>query len=297
MRHAPRLEIIAMLVVGYVTFAIGEAAGMSGIIATMFGSMMLGIYARPHLSANGSLLADFFLQQVACLMDTGVFLLTGFCVVQLTEQGWKFGLIAMGLCLVARAVAVFPMGLLTNAIKGRLGRLAGKSHGEINYLTPQMMFMMWHAGLRGAISLTLCMQLGPWVDALDGPNTRKILQTGTFFLICVFLVVFGGSTTACLKKCGINMGGTHDPDALFNTETPSGLKSVMGKLDERVLNPIFIGSKMERESDRVYEADVEQVLADGLKQDFAVEDALNIAAIISAQPKDKIRKMTSKNLT
>jgi NhaP-type Na+/H+ or K+/H+ antiporter len=251
---------------------------MSGIIATMFGSMLLGEYARPHLSANGSLLADFFLQQVACLMDTGVFLLTGFCVVQLNMQGWKFAVCAMGLCLVARALSVFPVGVAVNSIKRRLARSAGKSEEQVNYLTPQMMFMMWHAGLRGAISLTLCMQLGPWVDALDGPETRHLLQTGTYCLICVFLLVFGGTTTACLKKCGIKMGGSHDPSKMYNSETPSGLKHLIDFADTKVLAPLFVGEQSPRVSDQVLEIDVEQVLADGLKKEgLAVEDALNIA--------------------
>merc|ERR1719265_2661134 len=51
MREQPRLEILFLIMCAYLTFAIGETLGMSGIIATIFCSILLGIYARPHLSA------------------------------------------------------------------------------------------------------------------------------------------------------------------------------------------------------------------------------------------------------
>merc|ERR1719401_636515 len=69
----PRLEILTIVCMAYVNFAIAEVLGMSGIIATIFCSLLLGIYARPHLSTEGSLLSDFFIKQMACLMDTLVF--------------------------------------------------------------------------------------------------------------------------------------------------------------------------------------------------------------------------------
>jgi len=68
--------------------------------------------------------------------------------------------------------------------------------------------MMWHAGLRGGIALVLTLRLGDWVDheALGGSNQREVLRNATVLLICVFLLVFGGSTDCCLKALGIPMG-------------------------------------------------------------------------------------------
>jgi NhaP-type Na+/H+ or K+/H+ antiporter len=251
MREAPRLEILALVAVGYVTFAVGEVVGMSGIIATVFCSILLGIYARPHLSSGGSLLGSFFIKQVANLMDTSVFLLTGFCVVELGPNGWVFGSWVMVFCLFGRAAAVFPVTFIVNAIKRRRGKAHRVPVEDMHLISRNAMIMMWHAGLRGAISLTLCMQLGEWVDILDGPGTRHILQTGTYLLICVFLLVFGGSTESSLKKLGIPMGTTTDQDKLYKSEVPALMQSTVAHLDENFMTPIFVGHRADvKEPDR-----------------------------------------------
>ena len=103
------------------------------------------------------------------------------------------------------------------------------------------MFMIWHAGLRGAIALTLCMQLGPWVDALDGPGTRHILQTATYFLICVFLLVFGGSTEAMLRYLNVPMGKETDSEKLYKSEVPGALQNGLASLHDNVFVPLFVG--------------------------------------------------------
>ena len=36
-----------------------------------------------------------------------------------------------------------------------------------------------HAGLRGAIALVLCWELGDWVDELEGAGTKETLVTST----------------------------------------------------------------------------------------------------------------------
>lgn len=122
--------------------------------------------------------------------------------------------------------------------------------------------MMWHAGLRGAIALTLCMQLGPWVDTLDAPGTRHILQTATFFLIVVFLFVFGGSTEVLLKTFKVPMGEESEPDKLWRTEASSASQTMLSHIDRKFMVPIFIG-------DERLEAQVDESL-----KEMEVEDAL-----------------------
>lgn len=253
MRESPRSEILACTAMAYITFAIGEAIGMSGIIATIFCSMLLGIYARPHLSVSGSLLSDFFISQLSTLMDRMVFLLTGFCVVAMGTKDWSgytFGLWTMLFCLVGRAAAVFPMGIISNMIKRRIGMAEGKREEDWHLISPGAMFMIWHAALRGAISLTLCMEIGDWADRNNGPETRKILQTSTFFMICVFLLVFGGSTESFLKKLGIPMGDESSRDKLYRTEVTTWAQKCCAWVDTQVAMPLFVGT--DRDPAHVY---------------------------------------------
>jgi len=266
LRHNPHVEILALLSVGFGCFAFGEAIGMSGIIATIFCSMVLGIYARPHMSAGGGLLSNFFLKQVAGLMDTSVFLLTGVCFVNLGPTGLWFGACAMLFCLLGRGAAVFPICLLVNAMKTSLGRAKGAPREDWNLLSKNAMFMIWHAGLRGGIALVLCMQLGPWVDKLDGPETRHILQTGTCFLICVFLLVFGGSTELLLKKFGIPMGEETAPDYLYRKEASGKMQDLFAWLNDKFMVPVFVGNaRRAAKRKEIEEMDAEVVLKTALK--------------------------------
>merc|ERR1719386_641168 len=126
-------------------------------------------------------------------------------------------------------------------MKRASGTARGIPREDWHLLSAGHMFMMWHAGLRGAIALTLCMQLGPWVDVLDGPRTRHILQTATYFLICVFLLVFGGSTEALLKYLKIDTGKQTDPDKLWRGEIPEAIQKGFSSLDENIFVPLLIG--------------------------------------------------------
>jgi NhaP-type Na+/H+ or K+/H+ antiporter len=253
MRNDPRLEVLSLVALAFICFSLAEAIEMSGIIATMFCSILIGLYGRVHLTGIGAMMGTYFLQQLARLMDTSVFLLVGFCSVNLGYKGLLFGAWAMLFCLIGRAASVFPVAKLSNVIKRKTGRGA--------QIPGNAMFMMWHAALRGAISLTLSMQLGGWVDNLDGAGTRHIMQTGTYLLIIVFLFVFGGSTEYSLEKLKVPMG-VSSSDKLYNEELSTSQKNFLNKLDSKFLTPILVGS-MDAMTDAkrdLQDMDVEDVL-------------------------------------
>jgi len=258
MRHNKKGQILNIFASCYLTYAIAESIGMSGIIAVMFAALTMGIYMRPHLSSEGSLLATFFIKQLATLADAAVCLLIGVSVVQLTSKGWYFGVWVMLFCLIGRFAAVFPVGYLVNLFKTMMGRANGVAPEGWNLLTTQHMFMMWHAGLRGAIALALSLELGKWVDVIDGPGTRRALQTSTFLLICTFLLVFGGSTQACLNYLGIPIGKDCPANHLSKTEDMGPLRGFLMWLDKNILSPVLIGKEHEHRTEE--EKDVEDLL-------------------------------------
>lgn len=237
-------QILVIFASCYLTYALAEGLGMSGIIAEMFAALIMGVYMRSHLSTEGSMLATFFVKQLAMLADALLCLLIGVSVVQLTTKGLYFGLWAMLFCMIGRCASVFPVGICVNILKEASGRANGITHeAGWNLLTPQHMFMMWHAGLRGAIALALSLELGKWVDEIDGAGTRTALQTATFFLICTFLLVFGGSTTACLRMLKIPNGSNQPADYLSKTENHGHLCALLSWLDRAVLAPLLIGKR------------------------------------------------------
>jgi sodium/hydrogen exchanger 8 len=240
-------QILVIFVSCYLTYALAESIHLSGIIAEIFCSIVMAVYMKPHLSLEGSSLASFFITQIASLADCAVFLLVGVSVAQLTIKGWSFGLWTMLFCLIARACSVFPIAYIVNGLKVARGMAAGEDREGWNLLPPQYMFMMWHGGLRGGIALALAWELGPWVDAIEGTGMRHALQTATFLVILVFLVVFGGSTTFMLKALSIEFGKDHPEDVLAKTECTGTIHDFMTQLDRSILTPVLVGDVKETE--------------------------------------------------
>jgi len=253
MQHNPKVEILALTTIAYATFGLGEVVEMSGIISTVFCSIILGIYARVHLSDSGLLMSNFFVKELATFMDTTVFLLVGFCVVHMgtkDSSGWIFGMWTMLFCLIGRACAVIPVTKFSNFVKRKIGEAKGQPEEDWHLISNGIMYMMWHAGLRGAIALTLCMEFGEWVDVLNGPGTRRTLQTATYLMIVVFLLIFGGTTDNVLAYWGIPMGDESSPDKLYRSELPGPLHDVFAFMDEKIMQPLFIGEEKQQAHER-----------------------------------------------
>merc|ERR1712187_960743 len=151
----------------------------------------------------------------------------------------------MAYVLIARACTVSIVGTLTNCIKRCVSwhLPAEKRH----MLTWKHMFMMWHGGVcRGGLSLVLAMDLGPWVDEQNGPGTKKRLQNATFIMICAFLLLFGGTTSLCMRWLGLPMGDDVCKErSLYDTTDKHGWAwRSMRWLQKHIMVPLLVGSAM-----------------------------------------------------
>eukprot|EP00971_Amphidinium_carterae_P246202 4889705-Amphidinium_carterae.1 len=140
----------------------------------------------------------------------------------------------MAFCLVGRGVATVPLALLCNLVKAR----KKTPPEQQTYISWRHIFMMWHAGLRGGIALVLALDLGPWVDELNGPGTREVLRNATLLVIVVFLLVFGGSTEPALKCMGIPMG---DPPPMPIRD--SAFRRCLMSVSKGAFKPVLVGSR------------------------------------------------------
>jgi len=254
MRQNKKGQILVIFMSCYLTYGLAESVHLSGIIAEIFSSLVMGVYMRPHLSNEGCVLTTFFVKQIASLADCAVFLVVGVSVVQLTPHGWKLGMWVALFCLIARFVATVPTAYLVNGLKSARGLAAGQESDDWNLLKPKHIFMMWHGGLRGGIALALAWELGPWVDMVEGkPGYRHSLHTATFLIIIFFLIFFGGSTSAFLKYFEIPMGEDYPENYLSKTEYSGlGVHGWLKDLDKNFFTPILIGheaAKQQAEDD------------------------------------------------
>jgi hypothetical protein len=213
---------------------------MSGIITALFCGILMRAYATPHLTVEGRLLASFLLKQIASLADLAVFLFIGIALVFIDSNGLIFGLVLMGFCVVGRIVAVVPLAVLTNGIKSAVGR--SMPAATRHFISWTHMFMMCHAGLRGGIALVLVLDMGTWVDDLEGDGSRDVLRNGTLVVIVCFLLIFGGSTEMFLKLLGIRLGDQVDSNELLCKKDHQGrFMRGMRLLHERIVFPMLVG--------------------------------------------------------
>jgi len=236
MSHSPALEILFIFFSCFFSYALAEhVVGMSGIITVLFNGMFMGSYSMPHLTLEGKLLCSFLLKQMASLADMSVFLFVGIGLVYSTSNGLYFGCFVMVFCLIGRALAVGPLGVLTNCIKKRTENTLDRERRLP--LTARHLFMMWHAGLRGGIAVVLVLGIGDWVDELHA-GSKEILRNATLLLVCVFLLVFGGSTEFFLKALDIPIG---NPPKMFMRK--GFFHKLLVFLRDQGLRPILVGDR------------------------------------------------------
>lgn len=230
----------------FICYTLAEQVGMSGIITVLFASIMIGGYAPTHLSAEATTLTSFFLKQLASVGDTVVFVCCGVQAVQYHKEGFVMSLWIMVACLLGRAAAVFPMSFLSNGIKWLVSKHVPTERQH--YISFKHQAMLFHSGLRGGIGLVLSLELGAYVDEDNGPGTKDSLVYATFVMICVYLLVFGGSTAFTLRSLQIPYGSEVAMDAcLYGSAAESGIFYRWGmKFRKQVLKPLLVGKSADR---------------------------------------------------
>lgn len=178
----------------YLTNAVAECAHCSGIIACLFSGITMGVYLKPHLgSEEVEQQTDSYLESAAKMADLTVFVMVGITTSLInSNRGTKFGILLFVFCLIGRAASVGLCAGLCNMVR--------KLRGEDPLFTKRRTTMLWHAGLRGGIALTLVLELNDWAAH------KAVLVTATFITITLLLLVLGSSTDTMLHALQIPTG-------------------------------------------------------------------------------------------
>eukprot|EP00747_Dinoflagellata_sp_TGD_P076460 gnl/TRDRNA2_/TRDRNA2_159156_c0_seq1.p1 gnl/TRDRNA2_/TRDRNA2_159156_c0~~gnl/TRDRNA2_/TRDRNA2_159156_c0_seq1.p1 ORF type:complete len:134 (+),score=21.51 gnl/TRDRNA2_/TRDRNA2_159156_c0_seq1:36-404(+) len=103
--------------------------------------------------------------------------------------------------------------------------------------------MLWHAGLRGGIALTLALEINDWAEH------KAILVMATFIVITAFLIVMGSTVDFMLEALQIPRGPEHQGASLSYAELlrqcePGDSDSYAvrpAKMFGRALHPMLVG--------------------------------------------------------
>jgi sodium/hydrogen exchanger 8 len=225
-------EVMYVLGSAYLINAVAECLHMSGIIACLFGGITMGIYIRAHMSPAAEQNTTYYIGTASESADLTVFIMVGVTTALIkSSKGFRFGALLLLFCLVGRFATVFTCGSMCNVVhRARFG-------GALtNFLSLPKQLMMWHAGLRGGIALTLALQLNEWCEH------KAVLVTGTFIVIFCLMVMMGSTIDAMLNLCKIETGCVTEPvsykDIHLAAQDAKGLGSSMHL---RVLHPLLVG--------------------------------------------------------
>lgn len=187
MKRYPEYEIGLLFLFAYGSYSFSEALHLSGIMSLFFCGVVLSHYNSYNLSPTSQVTAHYVFKSMATLSEFFVFLFIGMGLFTGRFRAWNvtFFLLCTIFCLIARVFNVFPLSWIAN-----LGRQRIISH--------KMQWVIWFAGLRGAISFAL---------SLNMPGEHRDTYISTTLCIVIFTtIVCGGLTEPMLDKMGMKLG-------------------------------------------------------------------------------------------
>ncbi len=170
------LELTLTLICAYGTYLVAEAAGQSGIIATVVAGIVLGNLGRTTIPSRGRVAIDTVWSYLAFLVTAVVFLLIGLTITP-SEIVDAAGVIAWAVVAVLLGRAVVVYGLFLG-----IGRMRGGAQLGLRLPLAWVHVLFW-AGLRGAIAVALALSL-----PATQPD-RQLLQSVVFGIVLFTLLV------------------------------------------------------------------------------------------------------------
>lgn len=168
----PAYEITLLFLFAYGSYALAEVMKLSGIMSLFFCGITMAHYNSYNLSKPSQVTAEHIFKSFALVAEFFVFLYMGMgvCAGQFGRWDFKFIVLAIIFCLVARLFNTFPFSWIANlgcvcmcSKHHWHGGLCIKNQCPICELCDRrttkipmkMQIVLWFAGLRGAIAFAL----------------------------------------------------------------------------------------------------------------------------------------------
>mmetsp|Transcript_33576 Transcript_33576/g.106542 ORF Transcript_33576/g.106542 Transcript_33576/m.106542 type:complete len:591 (+) Transcript_33576:69-1841(+) len=197
LKRFPEYEISAILLGAYLTFALSQLLGMSGIVSLFFFGIVLAQYNWYNLSEPSKVASKVTFGTLAKLAESCVFIYLGVvAALSLGRFHWHFGLVlySLAVIVVARAAHVFPLTALLNL-------------GRDRKIQRNMRLVMWISGLRGAIAFSLslrvpCASGAPIKRGSAECRNSDLLVTTTISIVMLTTLVVGTAMEHVMTALG-----------------------------------------------------------------------------------------------
>ena len=220
----PTLEIVLSLLAPLTAYLSAELLGVSGVLATVTAGFIAGRKAARVLSPSGRLMGQGVWAVLIFLINSFVFMLIGLqlpTVLEGLSACTAAELVGLGaavslIVIVARIVWVFPGTYVPR-------RLSAKIREREPRPTPQNVFVVAWAGMRGAVSLAAALAL-----PLDFPQRDLI----TYLAICVIVATLVGQGLTLpwiIRRLGVVAGSNLDREEVIARQ--AAVSAALARLD------------------------------------------------------------------
>lgn len=203
----PEVQITLTAVVAYSSYLLAYQLHLSGIIATASAGLIVGNLGTKHCSAQTKTALESFWAYVAFIMNSLIFLLIGLEIhVDELLRSWRPVLLAVGAVLVGRALSVYLLVPVSNALTEKIP------------LRWQHV-IVW-GGLRGALALALALSLDSTF-----PDRARVLDL-TFGVVAFSILVQGLTIKPLLKRLRLASDTQSTGDSKGNGATSRAMRRV-----------------------------------------------------------------------
>ena len=188
-----------MIMCPWVCYLVADGLELSGIVAIMTNGIFLNYYATPNVTKNSKQVIKIFVDTLAYTTETIVFIFLGIGVFTFESKYKEVDAGTIILTLInlnlARALNVYITSHFVN-----------KARSEETKVTSKQQFVMWIAGLRGAMAYALAME-SSHNKIFNNPSIGH--YSGDVMLICTILyslfTILGISTilNPIMNRCGV----------------------------------------------------------------------------------------------
>ncbi|GMH96934.1 hypothetical protein TrST_g6260 [Triparma strigata] len=270
-RMGMNVQATVIILWSYVAFAMAEALQISGIIASMVCGIIMNHFCKKNLAKEQKAYVNKVLLLIASFSDMCIFFLAGLSIaVFIREADYELVLWLTPLCLIGRALNVFPLSAVLNKADPK------------DQITKNEQVIMWHAGLRGAIAFSIALHFpdrcvlkdddGEWLVPLDSSGgfvyecdpakcengcLRGAVIDTTSMIILLSVFMLGGTTKKMLDYMQIQTGvvDSHEEHkkAISEAVNDSKWKKSLRKLDRAMMQKLLVKKKMRRSSTDISE--------------------------------------------
>lgn len=174
------LERCIVILAGFASYMITEAAHCSGVVAALFTGIAVGAWALPNVDPSSRTFNLSLLRVFSKMSDSTVFLLMGVMlpmIVQLRTH-WKTAFALLIASVIGRFCAVYFSAFLINPFRDKRSKVT-ESHRRI---------LFW-GGLRGGLALALAFEAKHHLEKVGDHAGAEAISVSVLFVAMITLII------------------------------------------------------------------------------------------------------------